>query len=339
MRFPEGAKQVRAGRKEFMTSPLSVVAAPPKTIRFKRLLLATDFSVASDRALRYATAIARHHGAKLYIAYIASSLGRKSVGSDADQRGVERAGKDLRGLEAELLTRGALTGTEHIMTVRQGRVWEQLEVLIEQEQVDLVVLGTHARSGLAKMVFGSVAEEIFRKTSCPALMIGPNSAEDWPQRRLGAEKTVLFATDFESTSLNALPYAVTITNRSGAKLILLHVAPYLPEPDRNWHLISSTGLTVIQDDARRSAILRLKQFIRTDLKSETQCRVVFGFPADGILSVAAQSTADIIVLGLHQNAHLLPSGHRPWPIAYEVVIGANCPVLTYASAFRSGEIY
>lgn len=71
-------------------------------IRFKRTLIATDFSDASRNALRYAAAIARHHEARLYTVHVVSSIGYKKVGPDAEVTAAEVAARDLRELWGQL---------------------------------------------------------------------------------------------------------------------------------------------------------------------------------------------------------------------------------------------
>src|SRR5208283_2037009 len=156
---------------------MSLVAATGD-ILLKSVLVATDFSEASDKALRHALAIARHYGAKLYLTHVVSSLGFTLVGPDAVVAATEAVCRDARQLEEDLVQRGALAGLSHEVIVRQGKVWEELEEVIREERVDLVVLGTHARRGLGKLVLGSVAEHIFRHAGCLVLTVGPGSLQD-----------------------------------------------------------------------------------------------------------------------------------------------------------------
>src|SRR5208337_1568517 len=114
-------------------------------IELKSVLIATDFSEASDKALRHALAITRHYGAKLYLAHVVSSLGFTLVGPDAVNLATEIVSRDARELENRLVQSGALTGLSHEVIVRQGNVWDELDKVIEQEQIELVVIGTHAR--------------------------------------------------------------------------------------------------------------------------------------------------------------------------------------------------
>lgn len=296
-----------------------------KEIRFQRVLIATDFSDASRNALGYAAAIARHHGARLYIVHVVSSLGYRMVGPDAEVAAAEAAARDLKELWGKLGGVDESGGVELALIVRRGDVCTELEELIQKELIDLVVVGTHGRTGVSKVMLGSVAEEIFRKVNCPVLTVGPSSAWDWPQREVGAERAILFATDFGDAALKAWPYAVSIANRSRSKLILLHVAKPIqmaPTP------FSGQSLERVEEQIRTAGQQRLAEFVPKNMQLESELRVKHGLPVDAILGEASSSAAGLIVLGLHRKSLLVPIGHSPLTTVYGVVIDAKCPVLT-----------
>ena len=209
---------------------MSLVAASGD-ILLNSVLIATDFSEASDKALRHALAIARHYGAKLYLAHVVSSLGFTLVGPEAVNLATQIVSRDASELENRLVQSGALAGLRHEVIVSQGNVWDQLGKIISHEQIDLVVIGTHARRGLGKLLLGSVAEHIFRHAGCLVLTVGPGSLEDSPVGSARAIRPFLFATDFGIPSLRALPYAISSANHFETKLVLLHVVPAVPMPE------------------------------------------------------------------------------------------------------------
>src|SRR6266478_5127867 len=154
----------------------STVTAPD--IALKSVLVAFDFSEASQKPLHHALAIARHYGAKFYLAHVVSGLGYTIAGQEALSLAAERTRRTAQELEQELLKSGALTSLHYEFIVREGNVWEQLQLLIREKQVDMVVLGTHARGALGKMLLGSIAEQVFRHADCLVDTVGPGSPED-----------------------------------------------------------------------------------------------------------------------------------------------------------------
>jgi nucleotide-binding universal stress UspA family protein len=137
-------------------------AASAVDLRLKSLLLATDFSPVSEKPLHHALAIARHYEAKLYIAHVVSPIHYLMAGPEAFEVGWDAAYRDAQLLEQELGANRLLDDLDYEFIVRQGRVWDELQAIICQEKIDLVVVGTHARRGIEKLILGSVAEQVFR---------------------------------------------------------------------------------------------------------------------------------------------------------------------------------
>ncbi len=295
----------------------------------KSVLIAFDFSKAAEKPLHHALAIARHFGAKFYLAHVVSHVGYTIAGPEALHLAVEKTQREARQFEQQLLESGALDGLQYEFIIREGNVAEQLELLVKQKQVDLVVVGTHARGGLGKLVLGSIAEQIFRHAQCLVDTVGPGSGEDSLVEKSAAVGPFLFATDFGAASLRALPYAISFANHFRAKLILLHVLPAAPIPE-GFHWSTTGDLLEMRDKARRTARRRLEELLSptAPLTIPPAFMVEFGNPAEQILLASHACKADVILLGLHRSAHGEGASHLPWAVAYTVVCGAHCPVLT-----------
>jgi len=304
---------------------------PPEDIALKAVLVASDFSDASKKPLRHAVSVARHFDAKLYLAHVVSSIGYTIAGADAVQLAASAARRELDELENRLVQGGALTGVPHEFIVRQGDVWDELRAVIREKQADLLVLGTHARHGVARLVMGSVAEQIFRQAGGLVLTVGPHSLPDAPPLDNAAGTlSFLFPTNFDDASAYALPYALAFASHFGAKLALLHVAPVMPIPEGfSW---SSTPSDIIQlrVDARHTALERLRQFVSgSSLPPVTpELMVEFGEHGETILRVARTLKTDLVIMGLNHSKHGRAISHLPETTAYQVVTAAHCPVLT-----------
>lgn len=291
--------------------------APATAVTFKRILVATDFSPSSEKALHHAIAIARHFDATLFLTHIVSALGFVLAGPDATMAASEAAWRDARRLEDRLAASGILTGVKHEIVVREGDIWEQIQELIQDEHIDLIVVGTHGRTGIRKVVLGSVAEEIFRHASCPVLTVGPCAP---PEAALNAaHEHVLFATDFSPESLEALPFALRTSREQHAKLTLLHVVEHL------------SGEAALDTERVISSLeQRLRQLLPARYEGEYECRVELGAIEEAILDVAEQEHANVIMLGLKSPATYVD--HLGWLHAYRIVCRACCPVLTIRSS-------
>jgi nucleotide-binding universal stress UspA family protein len=291
-------------------------------VRLKSVLLATDFSEASQKPLRHALAIARHYWAKFYLAHVVSSPGFTIAGPQALELASEAATRDLQQLEHDLVANGSLAGIDHEFIVREGVVWEELQSIISQNQIELLVLGTHGRFGIGKMLLGSVAENAFRHADCLVLTVGPNS---YPLPFSKTSPQFLFATDFGEGSLHALPYAISLANHFGARLALLNVIPIAPTPENPAHFIPAN-----RDAARMARLRQLEQLLRGEQEMELPPEFVvhFGLPSEKILQVALEHKAELIIMGLRRSTHIATASRMPWATAYEVVCNAGCPVLT-----------
>lgn len=300
-------------------------------IQLKSVLIATDFSPASEKPLDHALAIARHYGAKLYVVHVVPSLGYLMAGPETLVTVAEAAKNDVQQLERELMGNNSLRGLDHEFIVRQGDVWEQLHSIITEKGIDLVVLGTHARRGIEKVALGSVAEKVFRQASCHVLTVGPHSYQEDRVDLDGATRNFLFATDFGEASVRAVPYAISLANRLKAKLIVMHVVPTNLTPEGfGW----STGEDVRQmrEHARMAILRRLEHLFPAEVDPEAPLEIEytaqFGVPSEKILQVALNRQADLIIIGMHRSTHEGTVSHMPGATSYEVMCGAACPVLT-----------
>ena len=304
-----------------MTASQAKVLAVPAAVSLKRILIATDFSPASERALWHGLAIARRFGASVDIVHIVDSLGFRMTGADVVAQAVELAQRDLKKLEAGLVRSGPLDGIPHRMLVEEesGEVWEALYRLLRENGIDLVVLGTHGRTGLKKLILGSVAEEVFRHSPCPVLTLGPCVAPelivtDPPQN-------ILFPTDLSSESLQALPLAIEAARKCGAELTLMHVLPAISgeakgDRERVFGVIRSRLESLVPDDA--------------ELVRNPMCVVEEGYFPAVILNFVNAHQIDLIVLGLRSPEPYV--NRLVWQHAYDIVCQARSPVLTLRSA-------
>lgn len=287
-------------------------SVPRQGIALANVLLATDFSSASRAALLYALSLVRRYGATLYLAHVV-----RGSDSDSARAATEEAWREGQRLTTDLLISGELRGVPHALLVGHGEIWEGLAPMIQQNNIDLLVVGTRGRSGLAKMLMGSVAEQIFRQASCPVLTVGPNTAP--PLSRETGLRSILYASDFTAQSVHALEYAVSLAQHYPARLILLHV---LPEP-------AGGGSAAEKEKMLEEVRTRLGQLLPAGAEFSQPPELLAAFGAAGarILEVAAEKSPDLIVLGVTHPSGGAFAGRR-WTVASEVAAKAACPVLT-----------
>lgn len=284
-------------------------------IQLKNILFCTDFSPAADFAFPYAADLARHFGAKLHALYVRNPDDYIMVfpegGSVPPGFTKEQAKNKFNALLEPL------ADVDREVIIAEGDVWPAIESVLQKNEIDLIVAGTRGRTGLAKLVLGSRAEEIFRRASCPVLTVGPHLSEHLPH---AAINQILYATDFSAEAAVAAPYAVSLAQEYQAGLTLLHV---ITDP--------RTGDLVQPQELLASAERLLREVVppEAQLWCEPRFEVEQGPAADTILDVANWRKADLIVIGVHTpGGRVGRATHLPLATAHKVVSRANCPVLT-----------
>jgi nucleotide-binding universal stress UspA family protein len=298
--------------------PLHQPAAAPTLdastpISMQRIMLATDFDPVSEAALHYSLAIARRYGSKIYLMHVVAPEPFNFLAPDARQRALEDAWRTAQRHMTDLLIAGHLEGVDHQVLVEQGDVWEVLSRRINELYINLMVIRTHARGRVGKLLLGSVAETIFRQATCPVLMVGPRArhvSERTP------DQPILFCTGFSAHSLKAGGYALSLAQHQGSQLLLMHVSKETPGTEQERQRIAE------------QAHQRLRSLIPpgTQLASPPETIVEFGIAAERILQAAKQRKAGLIVLGVRQPVGF--ARRLKWATAYEVVGESPCPVLT-----------
>lgn len=287
-------------------------------LTLKNILLLTDFSEPSELALPFATAIAREYESKVYAMHVLTPVPLAYAAPEsaaAAMEGLEEGAQEgMQRVDAQL------AGVPHeTMLVRAESVWSPVEQVLDESEIDLVILGTHGRTGATKLLLGSVAEEIFRRASVPVLTIGPSVRKGIHSG--GQFRRVLFATDFTKEAQAAAPYAISMAEENQARLLLLHV---MRDPDLNTRKRT-------EEDSVANVMHQLYELVPAE--AELWCRpeatVRFGNPAARILEAATELEADLIVLGVRDAAgHLGAATHLERTTAHKVVAHALCPVLT-----------
>ncbi len=142
---------------------------------FKKILCAVDFSDHSPKLADYAKTLARCTGAKLLCVYVAPSLSQY-VGFHVPPSSIEAfVGEIVAGADTSMKTYldQHFAGANAEGKVLVGYPAEEILNLAEDENVDLIIMGTHGRTGIDRILFGSVAEKVVKSSACPVLTIRP----------------------------------------------------------------------------------------------------------------------------------------------------------------------
>ena len=314
-------------------SALAGLREQKQSVGFKRVLIATDFSAVSERALAYALPIVRRYRSLISIAHAILPESRESITWDPLPRELDRERLEAEREMARLAAEPRIKDLNPHMFLEQGPVWDVLSSIMNRENTDLLVLGTHGRGGLKKVVLGSVAEEVLRRATCPVLTIGPGVPSADPGK--SRFRTILFATDFGPASAKAFPYALSLAEECHAKLILLHMLPPMPiaviGPGAYCPgVFVAEELAEWQSTTSRESARKMRALVPADAGLASPPKIVVGrdFLPEGVLGTAARYKVELIVMGANQVPSARMAAHAPWALTHDVIHEARCPVLT-----------
>lgn len=137
-------------------------------MNYKKILFATDFSPASESALKYATSLARDSGALLIIAHV-EEMPTPYIGGEMYFTQPEYPNPEIRKMLEAVVPPDPSIRYEHRLVM--GVASDDIVRLADDEHADLIVIGTHGRTGLKRVLMGSVAESVMRLATCPVLTI------------------------------------------------------------------------------------------------------------------------------------------------------------------------
>jgi len=295
----------------------------------KNVLFPTDFSPTSEAALPYATAICRRFRSTLHMVHVLSDAGLLMMTGGVDYVSMGTIYEDAQNEAKEKLEQisSRFENIAHRNYVRHGQVWKNLSGIIDENEIDLIVVGTHGRTGFGKLLLGSVAEGILRHAPCPVLTVGPkvsgraklpafqSHGRDLAPAELELRQ-ILFATNFDRSATREAEEAAWLADEFHARLTLMHVM-------ENYTRLGS------QSGPMEDCLRKLKELIpkHAELQYIPETLLEFGHAPDRILKAAEEREADMIVLGARAYADVAAT-HLPWSTAHHVIAQAHCPVLT-----------
>ncbi len=280
-----------------MTQPKATTAP------FRKIAVATDFTMTSDHAVTLASAIATRCAAELTVVHVVEPAVYSQIGADTATLNVLAQGT----LDTNLVrVRDDVPTAGGVLLV--GRPAEELISFAETGAFDLVVSGTHGRKSLDRWLVGSVAEKLVRSCHAPVLIVHDAAPEF---RRL------LVATDFGPASERAVELAARLAATYGARITLLHA---LGED--------------APADAPSSARARLEETAAGVRKLARECEVLErrGRTWAEIANEAAEGSYDLVVVGTHDRSPLLKWLRES--VAEQVVRSSLPPVLTVRASNR-----
>ncbi len=289
---------------------------------FSKILLATDFSSFSDNALDHATTLAQLHNAELHVLHVNVTLqdlygGRELPDHARFQQALDRVAQDRmeeipRNFDVEI----------HREIVHDVAAAPAICSYILDNSIDLTVVGTHGRTGLSRMVMGSVAREVVRNAHSSVLVV--HGAEPDPMKRARPPyKKILVPLDLSHASPQALNIARYIKDTQNGEILAAHVIEelfYPPYYDATHQPTHALPMRV------KYATNALREFVQTQEDPNTiACLATDGRAHRRIVEIAEEQGSDLIVMGSSGRGRL--ERFLVGSVAERVLGKATCPVL------------
>ena len=300
---------------------------------FRNILFPTDFTPHARSALKYAAAFARDGGGRIVLfsvqtAKVPANLMTLPERVLEDQDTVWLG--QLRKQVSELLTDPLFDGLEVEPVIVEGEPAHEIATAVRDYDIDLVTVVTHGRRGLARALWGSTAEEIIAEAPCPVLTIRPPQHDFVEHRGHSTEirlNRILLATNFRPSSTAAANLARELAAGTGAELHAVFViGDYFEQ------------ISVMFPEGGRSALSRMRTQVQERMQAfaregdgRIKTHLTEGRPYAEIVRIAAETDADLIIIGTSIHASLFGGAPALGSEIERVVRNAPCPVLCVPS--------
>ncbi|MDQ3365210.1 MAG: universal stress protein [Myxococcota bacterium] len=280
-------------------------------MRHHKILCPTDFSPGSEPAVGVAVRLVIEAAAELVLFHVwdgpAANVAPPIVGEvEADPA------RDLAVASREATRAGA----PHVTTrLAQGGPGARIVELLEEDGFDLCVMGTVGRTGLSRILIGSVTEQVIRHAPCSVLAVHPQS-------KLAPFEHVLCPTDFSDSARHALELAASLV-RPGGSITLLHVIELpLATPGE----VTMPDLAHVLDRTSAESLEAWAASLSSTTALSVRTRSRIGYPgAQTLAALESDPTIDLVVMGSHGRSGIMRA--LLGSVAEKVVRHASCPVL------------
>jgi len=300
---------------------------------FRNILFPTDFTPHARSALKYAAAFARDGHGRVVVFSVQTAEVPANLMTLSDQ--VLAAGemqwlRKVRRQVEDLLTDPLFEGLEVEPVIVEGEPAHEIANAVRDYDVDLVTVVTHGRHGLSRALWGSTAEEIIAEAPCPVLTIRPpqhDFVEQRGQQTVIDLNRILLATNFRASSIAATQVARELAAASNANLGAVYViGDYFEQ------------ISVLFPEGGRSALSRMRAEVEERMQAlagegggAVSTHIAEGRPYAEIVRLAAETDADLIVIGTSVHASLFGGAPALGSEIERVVRNAPCPVLCVPS--------
>lgn len=287
---------------------------------FETILIPAGGSGSAKRAARFGRELAKRYDAHIDVLHAFEKKSRlRDVTGERNQK---EQGREILDEIAELTTESGVETDTHLA---EGQSHKSIADHVEKNDIDLVVMGRHNRSGLGERLLGTVTDRVLRRTSTPVLTIPRKNSENTTDIKY---ENILITTDGSENAERAAPYGANIAQNVGGSLHLLNVA----DVQARAGVFDAGGVTdefIKQLETEgQEAIERLAQHIDADAVA-VQSSVVRGTSHEAINEYVTENSVDLIVIASEGKSNL--ASQSLGSVTDHVLQAVNVPVLVVIS--------
>ncbi len=299
----------------------------------QRILCPTDFTEFSRRALRHAIALARWKECELVVLHVLEPAiaihAARGGAAVADPRHLDERRRRIVQAMGDFTAPASAAGIQIRTVVEEGAEVEEILRQVRALGADLLVMGTHGRGGFERMLLGSVTDTVLRNALCPVLVVPSIHLEPGEDvaavNAQGPYAHIVCPIDFSECSRAASRAALDLAATSAARLTLLHA---LETPHDEAAPAANGPATAAHRDLTADPVQRMADALHEAAAAGVQADsvVMRGKAAAGIVSVAEDLLAELIVMGV--RGHASTDRSLFGSTAQHVTRAALCPILT-----------
>lgn len=266
----------------------------------KKIMVPTDFSTGSNEAIYFAVMLAEPFASEVTLFHAISLFEADPNNPDYRFPKIEEiyaALEETASKRMDEIDRSHQKIKFRKVMVRGISPTEEIVSFAQDQKMDLIVMGTHGRSGLSHFMLGSVAEKIIRHMPCPVVTIH-HPGEKKKRSYAGIERIVV-PIDFSPYSKQAVETAAVVAGKFGAELQFLHVIEEQVHPSH--YVTGKTSIFAFVPDLMNKSEAAMKKFVEPNLPASVQrtFHVVEGRAHTAIVEFAEQQKAGLIAIASH----------------------------------------
>ena len=192
-------------------------------VQLKRVLCATDFSDQSNQTISFGIALAKAFDARLFVCHIID-LPFAAMNGEVQLDPIEQQDRMMDFAQEQLAQLFEKESIDWEPLVSIGHTADEISRIVDKKRIDIAVSATHGRSGIKRLLLGSVTERLMRTLACPLLIIKEQGAEvPGMKRTVFPPRRILVGCDFSTDSELAFQYGLAMAQEFEAELHLVHV--------------------------------------------------------------------------------------------------------------------